>query len=90
MDELINYFTPHYDLCDPHPLPAHCTECWTLEQSVVEMGNKFVCVSCFESFDTVTACDYCSELNSGYLEYSYLSGCSACDGKLPHIMNEDK
>jgi len=63
-------------------MPAHCALCGGFE-TVVAHGGKFLCASCFESYDDrdLKQCDWCSSLNAGGdMEDSFWAGCAACDG----------
>jgi len=71
-----------------------CSECE--ESNSVEFiensQNKthLICTECKATFENTVECYYCSHTHASdslsYLEGSYLSGCTQCDGKdLTHI-----
>jgi len=55
--------------------------------SVVKLGDKWICFSCQEIHDDVGHCEYCNEFITGDLEDTFLSGCLMCDGQMGHYMN---
>lgn len=55
--------------------------------SVVKLGDKWICFSCQEIHDDVEHCEYCNEFITGDLEDTFLSGCLMCDGLMGHYMN---
>lgn len=59
--------------------PANCADCESY-QTVIEYEGKYLCVSCFAVSDGLEQCGWCSEYNNGDMEYSYMSGCSVCEG----------
>ena len=59
---------------------ANCGECGEYH-SVIPKEDKYLCTSCFGVFDRVEQCEWCSELNTGGMEFSYLRGCGHCEGK---------
>lgn len=60
--------------------PANCGFCEGYH-TVVECGDSYLCTNCFDLSSQVGQCEWCNELSTGDLEYSYSSGCSQCDGK---------
>lgn len=62
-------------------MPAHCTQCDGC-QTVVRHGGKCVCANCLAIYEheELHQCLYCSELNAGDMDESYLVGCVACEG----------
>lgn len=55
-------------------------------QTVVRTEDEYVCASCFEQFDSISQCDWCGDLNTGDMEYSYVTGCNQwfCEGLMGH------
>jgi hypothetical protein len=53
-------------------------------QTVFKMKNsdKWLCSECLSQFETMEACQWCNELNSGNMEYSYAKGCNFCEGMI--------
>ena len=67
--------------CGEYPYPANCSDCegW---HTVVPLGDEqFFCASCFGEISRLEACEWCGELNTGDMEYSFVSGCGNCDGR---------
>lgn len=60
---------------------AHCSYCDGFHSVVFLRNGCWFCASCFEFFDEVEQCDYCSEMNTGDMANTYVSGCNHCDGK---------
>ncbi|KAM3092054.1 hypothetical protein ACKFKF_32170 [Phormidesmis sp. 146-12] len=65
---------------------AFCNDSETAN-SVVKLGDKWICFSCQVVHDDVGHCEYCNELIAGDLEDTFLSGCLMCDGQMGHYMN---
>lgn len=72
---------------------VYCNNCEYIElQSVVQLGNKWICFSCHNIHDEVEVghCEYCGEFVAGNLEDSFLNGCLMCEGQMGHYMNSSK
>lgn len=65
---------------------ASCNDCESTN-SVVKIGDKWICFSCHTIHDEVGYCEYCNEFIAGNLEDTYLSGCLMCEGQMGHYMN---
>lgn len=63
---------------------AYCEECDSSEPCVVQIGEDWLCVSCFTIFNEVDRCDNCGELATGDLSDSHFSGCTACAWLISH------
>jgi len=87
-------FEPHdlvnglYDTFEAHQATeggeqylANCGICEG-SQTVLPIGEKYVCASCFNLFDHVETCHWCNEPNTGNMENSYGTGCSQCEGRI--------
>ncbi|EJL6401061.1 hypothetical protein NMR73_004130 [Vibrio navarrensis] len=61
---------------------GHCSFCEGYETVVRTEADEFVCTSCLIVTDGVAQCGWCSALNNGDLEFSFASGCVACDGRV--------
>ena len=61
---------------------GNCRECGGYHTVAHTENDEWICASCFETFESLAACGWCDEYNTGDLEHSYLSGCSHCDGML--------
>ena len=63
-------------------ISAHCSECDGFE-TVRPIDGFYVCLQCLACFneEELFQCEYCSSYNTIEFEMSYLSGCTACDGK---------
>lgn len=59
---------------------ANCATCGDYH-SVIRLGDQWFCTNCFDIADRVYQCGWCSDLNTGDMEYSYISGCDHCDGR---------
>lgn len=55
--------------------------------SVVKLGDKWICFSCQAIHKDVGHCEYCNEFIAGDLEDTFLSGCLMCDGQMGHYMD---
>ena len=79
------------DLLDTDPISydeygtrseINCPHCGGYH-TVVTHHDGFVCSACFEYEDEVGVCDWCSDGQLGGVgEYSSLSGCDFCDGRI--------
>jgi hypothetical protein len=70
---------------------AYCCYCeYNEQQSVVLLGNTWVCLSCLEIHQEqeVGHYGYCDEFIAGDLEDSFLSGCLMCHGQMGHYMDD--
>jgi hypothetical protein len=63
------------------PTHAYCDECEYYIETVVPLGNKYICLNCLAIHFFIEQCRYCGEMSTGNLEDSYLTGCVICDGK---------
>lgn len=85
LERLIDWYVPpagEEDLII-NQLPAHCTWCGFIgDRTVVEWGDKFLCLSCLESHERLSNCGFCNAPLAGSAEGTYLSGCVMCEGKL--------
>jgi hypothetical protein len=61
---------------------GNCSDCDGYHTVVRLKDDTYLCVSCFEKFDSLNWCEWCNELNTGDMEDSYLTGCNHCDGKV--------
>lgn len=59
----------------------HCEECWENDSVVRTSDNNYRCTNCFEVYDDIFQCEWCGTYGTVYYEYSYLNGCSACEGR---------
>lgn len=59
---------------------GNCSNCDGY-QTVVRRGESYFCTDCFEFFTHIEQCDWCGNLNTDDMEYSYWFGCNHCDGK---------
>ncbi len=66
--------------------PANCGFCDGY-QTVVGFHGEYICSSCFETFNQLEQCQFCSEHCSGDLEDSYWKGCAFCEGSSGWIKN---
>ena len=67
--------------------PANCASCEGYHTVIAWRGN-FVCVACIETVDELETCGWCGEANTGDMEGSGLTGCSACDGNAKQLYEE--
>lgn len=81
-DALIDSDFAHIQIADGDDswLPANCASC-DGHHTVVRLSEIYFCANCFDMSDQVEQCDWCSEYNTGDMEYSYINGCNQCDGK---------
>lgn len=63
--------------------PANCDECQSYH-SVCEYGDGYLCVSCFEFFESLSVCGWCTDPRTSHDEDSYMTGCEFCDGYAGH------
>ena len=68
---------------DDHYNNINCDHCDGYH-TVVPMEDKYLCSSCLGVFDQVQYCEWCNELNTGYMSDSYSMGCNHCDGLIGH------
>jgi len=73
---------PKDEMIDPSR--AYCDECAFVEFPTVVLFNDkgWLCLSCLTLHEKVGECRYCNSFVAGDLEYSYLSGCVMCEGKI--------
>jgi hypothetical protein len=62
---------------------GHCSYCDGY-QTVFKIKNsdKWLCPDCMQQHDSMHPCQWCNELNSADMEYSYAKGCNSCDGQI--------
>jgi hypothetical protein len=65
---------------------ASCNACESTD-SVVRLGDTWICFSCHTIHDEIGHCGYCNEFIAGDLEDTFLSGCLVCEGQMGHYMN---
>jgi hypothetical protein len=75
-----------YDNPEAEESFASCNDCESTN-SVVKLGDKWICFSCHTVHDEVGRCEYCNEFIAGGLEDTFLSGCLMCEGQMGHYMN---
>lgn len=63
-----------------YSLPANCCDCDTHESVVYLDDYGYFCCNCFEVFEDLFLCDFCSKSNTREFEDSFISGCIACKG----------
>ena len=68
-------------------LPANCGNCDGYH-TVVECGDAYFCCNCFDINDSAEQCQWCNELNTGDMEFSYSIGCGQCDGQAGHMKDD--
>lgn len=70
--------------------PAHCTNCDGY-QTVVPFVSGVICASCFKTFveAEIQQCGWCSDMNAGDMEDSFLAGCVACEGSVSYHFDKD-
>ena len=86
IDDVIEEEKIPYDDLDAEESFASCNDSESIN-SVVKLGNKWICFSCQVIHDDVGYCGYCNEFIAGCLEDTFLSGCLLCDGQMGHYMN---
>ena len=67
------------------PAPGNCDTCdghHTVAR-LNDVGDRYICTSCFGEFDSVDSCGWCGELNTGDMTESSWAGCNVCDGMRP-------
>jgi hypothetical protein len=70
------------------PGSIHCPECY--RDTVFELGDGYACLHCFQTFDEIGSCKWCSSFVAGGVsEDSYWIGCVLCDGNAGHIRDRD-
>ena len=68
--------SPHYD-----PARIHCNYC-SGQETVLLIGDEYLCVECFEASKQIGQCDWCSDLIMAFDDsMSYWKGCISCDGQ---------
>lgn len=60
---------------------GHCDECEGYE-TVGTVGERYFCFNCFSWHESMGTCDWCGSKSTGDLEFSGLSGCVACEGRV--------
>jgi len=65
---------------------ASCNHCET-RNSVVKLGDKWICFSCHSIYGEVGHCEYCYSFIAGNSEDTFFSGCLMCEGQMGHYMN---
>lgn len=68
-------------------LPANCGNCDGYH-TVIEYGDEYFCCSCFDISHSAEQCQWCNELNTGDMEFSYSSGCGQCEGQWGHTRDD--
>ena len=59
---------------------GNCGYCDGWHTVVPVNDDLYVCACCFEETAEVGRCEWCNEINSADMAFSYFSGCSHCDG----------
>jgi len=59
---------------------GNCSDCDGYHTVVRTENDEWICASCFGVFESLQACGWCNELNTGDMEHSYVAGCNHCDG----------
>ena len=59
---------------------GNCSECDGYHTVARTENDEWICTSCFGVFESLEACDWCNELNTGAMEHSYVGGCNHCEG----------
>lgn len=59
---------------------GNCSICDGYHTVVRTENDEWICASCFGVFESLEACGWCNELNTGDMEHSYVTGCNHCDG----------
>lgn len=86
--DLIDEFSSHYHSKDGYDhQPGNCSFCDGYH-TVISAKGQYLCVECFETFDSLSVCDWCNEPNTGDMEGSYFSGCNFCDGQSGWIKDD--
>ncbi|EPJ0597158.1 hsdR [Enterobacter roggenkampii] len=60
-------------------LPAGCTGCMSPE-SVCKSGDGYLCTVCFQFYNELKKCGYCSHYSDLVTYLSFMSGCAFCEG----------
>lgn len=60
-------------------LPAGCTGCMSPE-SVCRSGDGYLCTVCFQFYNELMACGYCSHYSDFVPDLSFMRGCAFCEG----------
>jgi hypothetical protein len=68
---------------DDRYLEANCGTCDGYH-TVVYRNGTYICASCFDISDSVEACGWCNEPNTGDMDQSYSTGCNHCEGSIGH------
>ena len=87
---LVELFTQKYDPKDlfTEGLPAYCSECEFVHESVVPLNDKYLCLACLEIHDLVLHCEWCGSPITGDVSDTLLTGCVACGGRLGEESDE--
>jgi hypothetical protein len=68
----------------------YCTECFNAMPSVITVEGEYLCLSCLESFDDTSECQWCLTKYAGDVgEDTNLKGCENCDGWIGSQMSKD-
>jgi hypothetical protein len=59
---------------------ARCSNCENFEPSVIPFEERYLCLNCFTLHNEVGQCDFCSELITGDISDTGITGCFCCDG----------
>ena len=73
---------------DSEPL-SNCGECG-VQYVVVNHGGQYVCTECIFVSATIGLCNWCNEWQLGFedAEFSYVSGCSFCEGQIGWVADD--
>lgn len=74
----INIESTHHD--DDSRDLGNCSNCDGHNTVILTKDHQYLCLSCFESFDSLERCGWCDEPNTGDMENSHWTGCNCCDG----------
>ena len=73
---------------DHAPEYIYCPDCYN--DDVFPIDGEYACLNCFQTFEDVGSCDWCSTTVAGGVpEFSGWSGCEFCDGHAGHIRDRD-
>lgn len=61
---------------------ANCGYCDGCYSVVLTEGDDYICVNCFDNFDSLEYCQWCYGGNTGDMGSSYAFGCNMCEGSL--------
>lgn len=59
---------------------GNCSSCEGYHTVVSTKNDTYLCANCFEEFESLQTCGWCSEPNTGEMEDSSWMGCNFCDG----------